>query len=110
MSLLPLFNGKPLPPRKIFIEHEGNRFVRDGDWKLVSLNTKPKTAWELYNLATDPTETKDLAAQEPERVKALAATFQEWWARVNKKTTQDKNQNGGKGEKGAGKSDVTPDE
>ena len=110
MSLLPVFNGKPLPPRKIFIEHEGNRFVRDGDWKLVHLNTKPSTSWELYNLVADPTEMNDLAAQEPARVKALATAFQEWWTRVNKKTAQDKNQKDGNGKKGIGKSDVTPDE
>jgi arylsulfatase A-like enzyme len=39
---------------------------RSGDWKLV-LNAKP----ELYNLAKDIGETKDLAAQEPERVKEM---------------------------------------
>lgn len=109
VSLLPVFNGTPLAPRKILMEHEGNRFVRDGDWKLVGLNTKGKV-WELYNLAADPTEMNDLATQEPARVKDLSAAFQEWWTRCNKKAGQGKDQKGEKGANGPAKSDGTPDE
>ena len=112
VSLLPVFNGTPLAPRKIFMEHEGSSFVREGDWKLVHLNTNPKDSLELYNLAADPTEVNDLAAQEPARVKTLAAAFQEWMTRcrANMKSTQDKNAQAGKGPNAVGKSDVTPDE
>ena len=35
VSLVPAFQGKPLPERAIFWEHEGNRAVRQGKWKLV---------------------------------------------------------------------------
>ncbi len=52
--------------------HEGHRAVRVGDWKLVA--TKG-AQWELYDLAADRCETKDLAAEEPGRVAALEA---EW--------------------------------
>ena len=79
MSLLPAMIGKPLPPRRIFMEHEGNRFVRDGDWKIVALSQKP---WELYNISTDPTEMHDLAAQQPARVDALSKAWEEWWQRL----------------------------
>lgn len=75
VSLAPTFTGKPLPPRAIFIEHEGNRSVRDGDWKLVALEGKP---WELYNLRHDPTEQTDLAAKEPGRAAALARAWDAW--------------------------------
>ena len=111
VSLLPVFNGTPLAPRKIFMEHEGNRFVRDGDWKLVGLNTKGNV-WELYNLAADPNEMNDLAAHEPARVKALSASFQEWLTRcrMDKKASEGKDQKGKKGENGTPKSDVKPDE
>ncbi len=103
ISLLPAFRGAALPSRRIIIEHEGNRSVRDGDWKLVALKGEP---WELYNLAADPTELRNLAAQEPERVKTLVAAYEQWAARcgVHAQPTQDKDK------KGAVKSDVTPDE
>ena len=112
VSLLPVLNGTPLSPRKIFMEHEGSSFVRDGDWKLVHLNTNPKNSLELYNIADDPVEMHDLAAQEPARVKALAAAYQEWMTRCRTahKAAKDQIQNGGSGNNGAAKSDVKPDE
>jgi arylsulfatase len=50
----------------------GNRAVRQGDWKL-RWEYKPlgKGDWELFNLAADPAERKDLAAEHPDKVKAL---------------------------------------
>ncbi len=48
--------------------HEGHRAVRMGDWKLVAAKGDP---WELYDLATDRCETKNLAADQPDRVAAL---------------------------------------
>ena len=54
--------------------HESNRAVRVGDWKLVEAKG---TGWELYDLAKDRCETKNLAASEPGRVKNLAATWDE---------------------------------
>ncbi|SKB50167.1 sulfatase-like hydrolase/transferase [Sphingopyxis flava] len=47
------------------------RAVRAGDWKLQV--TKRPEKVRLYNLATDPTEQHDLAAEEPERVAQLRA-------------------------------------
>jgi len=43
--------------------------VRSGDWKLIIKNDGSNT--ELYNLASDPYETKDLASDDPDRVSAL---------------------------------------
>ncbi len=43
--------------RITFWEHEGNRAVRKGDWKLVALQ---KGDWELYNLSVDPFERNNL--------------------------------------------------
>ena len=104
ISLLPAFEGKPLPKRQIYIEHEGSMSVRDGDWKLVELVGH---SWELYNLAKDPTELHNLAAQEPERVKTLTAAYEQWAARVMQHANG-KGKKGGKNEAAA--SDVTPDE
>ena len=50
------------------------RAVRQGDWKL-QINGKQNKAW-LYNLASDPTEKRNLAAAEPERRAALEALLE----------------------------------
>ena len=42
----------------IFWEHESNRAVRDGKWKLVAKADQP---WELYDMEKDRTEMHDLA-------------------------------------------------
>jgi arylsulfatase A-like enzyme len=56
--------------------HEGNRAIRVGDWKLVA--AKGDT-WELFNLATDRTETHDLAREHPEKVRELSEHWQRLW-------------------------------
>jgi arylsulfatase A-like enzyme len=57
------------PPRSIYIAMKnGGHALRHGDWKLiVAANGKA----ELYNLAADPYEKKDLAAAEPAKVAEL---------------------------------------
>lgn len=57
----------------------GNRALRQGDWKL-RWQIKPygKSDWELFNLAADPAERKDLAAQHPDKVKALTALWDDY--------------------------------
>jgi arylsulfatase len=80
VSLAPAFSGKPIArPQPLFWEHEGNRAIRSGEWKLVS---KHPGGWELYHMTTDRTEMNDLAAQQPERVKEMAALWDAWAKRV----------------------------
>jgi arylsulfatase len=75
-SLLPAFaRDGSLSREALWWEHEGNRAIRVGDWKLVAARDQP---WELYDLATDRTETRDLAARQPERVRELAGFWQRW--------------------------------
>jgi arylsulfatase len=54
----------------------GNRAVRQGDWKL-RWQIKPygKSDWELFNLAADPAERKDLAQERPNKLKELVALW-----------------------------------
>ena len=52
--------------------HEGNRALRAGNWKIVTDKDRP---WELYDLSTDRSETKDLAKANPEKVEELAAMW-----------------------------------
>ena len=78
-SLAPAFAGKPIERDAIFWEHEGNRAVRAGDWKLVGKHASP---WELYDMAKDRTEANDLAAAMPGRVKAMVARYDAWAKRA----------------------------
>ena len=81
VSLRPVLTGKSLKrAQPIFWEHEGNRAVRDGQWKLVA---KENQAWELYDIAADRTEMDNLAAKQPDRVKELAAKWEAWAVRAN---------------------------
>jgi arylsulfatase len=63
----------------LFWEHEGNRAVRLGPWKLVSLHPGD---WELYNIEADRAEQRNLAAQQSDRVKQLAAQWDAWAKRA----------------------------
>ena len=75
-SLRPIFEGKQRRGHDgIYWEHEGNRAVREGKWKLVS---RFPGQWELYDLEADRTELKDLAAAEPQRVERMSAMYQKW--------------------------------
>src|SRR5262249_47757907 len=69
ITLPPALEGQPPQPRAIFWEHEGNRAMRMGDWKLVA--TYPAGAWELYNMAIDRTEMHDLAASQSQRLNSM---------------------------------------
>ena len=51
--------------------HDPYSVVRDGDWKLIRFYDPPKA--ELYNLAGDLGEKRDLADSEPTRVRELEA-------------------------------------
>ena len=82
VSLLSVFAGKELKrSRPIFWEHEGNRAVRDGPWKLVS-GFSEGNVWELYHMETDRTEMRNLAGEFPNRVSALAQKWDAWAKRV----------------------------
>jgi len=84
VSLLPALAGEALPDRRLFFEHQGARGVRDGDWKLVWGKRQPdKVRWELYNLADDVAEQRDLAAEHTALVDRLAADWLRWARRVN---------------------------
>jgi arylsulfatase len=54
--------------------------LRAGDWKIVSLAGQP---WELYDLSRDRTEMHNVAAENPDRVKEMAAQWDEWAKRTN---------------------------
>lgn len=57
------------------------RWVVAGNWKLIVPNPArvPGAAVELYDLAADPDETRNLAEKHPERVAALRQRLDAWW-------------------------------
>jgi arylsulfatase len=79
VSLQPAFKGKSLKREQpICWEHEANRAIRDGKWKLVA---KENQAWELYDMERDRSELHDLSAKNPKKVAELAAKWDAWAAR-----------------------------
>lgn len=76
-SLLPAFVREgDVPREELWWLHEDNRALRMGDWKLVAAAKKP---WELYDLKADRAETRDLAKEQPERVREMAAHWERLW-------------------------------
>jgi arylsulfatase len=76
-SLVPIFAADPsdVPPRPLFWEHIGNRAVRMGSWKAVAPHG---AAWELYDLAADPTETRNVAQDHADRLRGMTSSWQAW--------------------------------
>ncbi len=83
-DLTPLFFNGHAPQRSClywpFPGYGGQEAVRKGNWKLVRTGMAQRKrawahdeGWQLFDLARDPQETTDVAAQHPEVVKRLAA-------------------------------------
>jgi len=80
VSLAPVLAGNLISrDQPLFFNHEENRAVRDGKWKLVALKNEP---WELYDLEADRTELNDLASKESQRVGTMVAQYNEWATRT----------------------------
>jgi arylsulfatase len=79
-SLKPILEGKQRAGHgEIYWEHEGNRAVRQGKWKLVS---RYPGEWELYDLEADRTELTDLAGRQPAKATELATKWAAWSKKV----------------------------
>ena len=76
-SLAPVLRGGTRPPPELLLGGFTERFrtVRIGDRKIVRVNAQP---WELYDLAADPTELDDLAAERPTELEELIARYHRW--------------------------------
>ncbi len=76
VNLIPYLTGQTKePPHKILFWRMGDDYaVRQGNWKLV--NTGPHT--ELFDLADDIAETRNLAAEQPNVVKKLTKAHEAW--------------------------------
>ena len=99
VSLAPLLRGEIIdwPDRNLFFQwHRGdapvryrNCAVRSQNWKLVQPlgsgeNWNGKTDFQLYDMAHDPLEMRNLAAENPEKVASLKAAYDEWFSDVTR--------------------------
>jgi len=89
ISLVPTFSNKPIARTALYWEHEVNRAVRMGNWKLVakadmldggygtwkSYKTEP---WELYDISKDRSELHNLSKQYPALVTKMTTMWQAW--------------------------------
>ena len=72
MSAALLGNGRPTRTEVVYNIEPFRAAIREGDWKLVWRTLLPAKA-ELFNIAEDPNESRDLAASNPEKVTELQA-------------------------------------
>ncbi|MGI9241698.1 MAG: sulfatase family protein, partial [Verrucomicrobiales bacterium] len=78
ISLCGLFDGEiGRRPKPIPFRHSGRSAIIDNEYKFVRPD-KGKRSGELYNLADDPGESKDLSQEEPEIAQALRAKLETW--------------------------------
>lgn len=93
-SLVPLLANPAAPwAERTLVTHTGrwprftepdlakytNCAIRSPRWQLVSLQGSTQPKWELYDLAADPGQKTDVAAQHPAVVRQLAAAYDAWW-------------------------------
>ena len=77
-SLLPVFaKDGTVTHDELWWQHEGNRAIRMGDYKLVAAGDG--APWELYDLSTDRGETTNLAGKMPDKAKELEARWTQRW-------------------------------
>jgi arylsulfatase len=76
VSLRPAFEGKSLNRKQpIFWEHEGNKAMRDGKWKMVQ---KWRGPWELYDMESDRTELHNVISDHPDIASRMQAAWKKW--------------------------------
>lgn len=94
VSLMPLLREGKAPSRSLFwhfpnYTNQGGRpagAMRSENWKLIE--NFEDNSLELYDLANDPSEQKDLAAKDPERAKKMQAELSAWRQRVGAQMCQ----------------------
>ena len=82
MSLVPTFSTDQVQERTLWWSHEGNRALRQGDWKISAAGKSGP--WELYEMTVDRTETTNLADSDPSRLEALSNL----WSELNAQHTR----------------------
>ena len=61
--------------RTLYWEHERGKAVRKGNWRLTAL---ANGGWQLFDLAHDLSETNNVAAEHPEKVREMKSLWNNW--------------------------------
>ncbi len=82
-DIIPVLRGEVKPHETMFWSFANGRAVRAGDWKLLENppqfpGEEVKDKYWLSNLEADPSEKRNLAASEPERVKQMTGMIRAW--------------------------------
>ena len=79
LSLMPAFDNEELQDRVLCWEHEGNKAIRQGKYKLVSRWSKnSEYNWELYDLEKDRSETDNLNKTMPKKFVEMDKIWKDW--------------------------------
>lgn len=84
-SLVPVLTSKSSDTdlRTLYWQHETQAAIREGKWKLVSANDRDDSAWELYDLSSDRSETDNLRSRHPEIASRLKDKWEIWAKNAN---------------------------
>ena len=76
-SFVPLLQDKNSwdDERTLYWEHERGKAVRKGNWRLTAL---ANGGWQLFDLAHDLSETNNVAAEHPEKVREMKSLWNTW--------------------------------
>jgi arylsulfatase A-like enzyme len=77
VDLMPYLTGAKRGPihEALYWRHDKDSAIRMGEWKLAA---REGHGMRLYNLARDPGERTDLAAQQPDRVREMSTAWDVW--------------------------------
>lgn len=77
VDLMPFLGDEAvaMPDRVLYWKKENRGAIRSGDWKMLRFPDRPA---ELYNIAEDPSETNNLAASHPDRVRSFYKQLFAW--------------------------------
>lgn len=85
ISMVPYWKGDVDEPveRTLYWQHMDHSAVRQGNWKLVTLNDRSSDEWELYDLTLDRSETDNVIDEHPDVARTLMAKWRAWAAEVH---------------------------
>ena len=122
LSLAPLIRGpvetraKPIPfswreaKKGASNTDDPGAAIIDNDLKLLRIGSGNGATWELYDLAADPKETKDLADGRPADVARLRSALEDWLASVERSLEGKDYPEGRLTRPDPGRTRLTPDE
>ncbi len=85
ISMMPYLTGNVETPenRTLYWQHLNHAAIREGDWKLVTLDDRNQDSWELYDMSHDRSETDNVVKQHPALASELHGKWKQWATESN---------------------------